>query len=72
MNWFIPPTNVEEIDQRIKEITTIMLWISNASGVLQSSIAALEMQKAMLTTASAFTAPYLEIQKAMLKPWNQK
>jgi hypothetical protein len=51
-----PLTNIEELDKRIKDMRAIEQWLKLNLNMLQSSIQALEVQRATLATLRAFGA----------------
>lgn len=51
-----PLTNIEELDKRISDLRSVEQWLKLNLSMLQSSIQALEVQRATLSTLRAFGA----------------
>ncbi len=49
-NWVAPTMNVEEIDQRIRELKTVQFWLEQNARALTATVQALEVQRMTLST----------------------
>ena len=67
-HWIAPTVNIEELDQRIKELKTVQFWLEQNTLGVKGTIQALEVQKMTLQTLQGMNLSMNEIAKAFTLP----
>ena len=66
--WVAPTLNVEDLEQRIKELKTVLFWLEQNGTALKATIQAMEVQKMTLVTLKGMNVSMQEMAQAFSIP----
>lgn len=66
--WVAPTLNVEDLEQRIKELKTVLFWLEQNGTALKATIQAMEVQKMTLVTLKSMNVSMQEMAQAFSIP----
>ena len=66
--WVAPTLNVEDLEQRIKELKTVLFWLEQNGTALKATIQAMEVQKMTLLTLKGMNVSMQEMAQAFSIP----